>query len=319
MELVRGLHDLGAGTRAGTPPRPPACAVAIGNFDGVHLGHQALIRAARARAAEHGVASAVLTFEPYPREYFDPANAPARLMRLREKCAALAALGVERTIVARFDARLQSQRASEFVEGVLVRGLGARHVVVGEGFRFATRREGSVDTLREAGARHGFGVEAVPAVTLDGERVSSTRVRAALAAGDLDGARRLLGRPFRLSGRVIGGERLGRALGYPTANLRLHRERLPLRGIYAVRVGGIGPRARDAVASLGTRPTVAGVEPLLEVHVFDFDGDLYGRRLDVDFVAKLRDEEKFGSLDALVVQMHDDARRAREILAARAA
>jgi riboflavin kinase/FMN adenylyltransferase len=319
MELVRGLHNLDAGTRAGTPAPSPGCAVAIGNFDGVHLGHQALIRTARARAAELGIASSVLTFEPYPREYFDAPNAPARLMRLREKCAALASLGVDRLVVARFDARLQTQRPAEFVERVLVRGLGARHVVVGEGFRYAARREGTVDTLREAGGRHGFGVDAVPAVTLDGERVSSTRVRAALAAGDLDAARRLLGRPFRLSGRVIGGERLGRTLGYPTANLRLHRERLPLQGIYAVRVGGIGPRARDAVASLGTRPTVAGVEPLLEVHVFDFDGDLYGCRLDVDFVAKLRDEEKFGSLDALVAQMDVDARRAREILAARAA
>jgi riboflavin kinase/FMN adenylyltransferase len=319
MELVRGLHNLGAATRARTPAPSPGCAVAIGNFDGVHLGHQALIRAARTRAAELGVASSVLTFEPYPREYFDPANAPARLMRLREKCAALASLGVDRLVVARFDARLQTQRPAEFVERVLMRGLGARHVVVGEGFRYAARREGNVESLREAGGRHGFGVDAVPAVTLDGERVSSTRVRAALAAGDLDAARRLLGRPFRLSGRVIGGERLGRTLGYPTANLRLHRERLPLQGIYAVRVGGIGPRARDAVASLGTRPTVAGVEPLLEVHVFDFDGDLYGCRLDVDFVAKLRDEEKFGSLDALVVQMDADARLAREILAARAA
>jgi riboflavin kinase / FMN adenylyltransferase len=319
MELVRGLHNLGAGARVVSPLRARGCAVAIGNFDGVHLGHQALIRTARARAAELGVASAVLTFEPYPREYFDPANAPARLMRLREKCAALASLGVDRTVVARFDARLQAQRATEFVEGVLVRGLGVRHVVVGDGFRFAVRREGSVETLREAGARHGFGVDAVPAVTLDGERVSSTRVRAALAGGEFDAARRLLGRPFRLSGRVIAGEKLGRTLGYPTANLRLHRERLPLQGICAVRVGGIGPRPRDGVASLGTRPTVAGVEPLLEVHVFDFDGDLYGRRLDVDFVAKLRDEERFASVDALVDQMHVDARRAREILAARAA
>lgn len=319
MELVRGLRNLTGSRRLRAGETPCGCAVAIGNFDGMHLGHQALIRTARARAAELGVPSAVLTFEPYPREYFDAAGAPPRLMRLREKFAALAALGVDVLVVATFDARLQCQRAAEFVDGVLVRGLGARHVVVGEGFRFAAKREGTVEALRAMGAGASFGVDAVPSVLLDGERVSSTRVREALGAGRLDLARRLLGREFRLSGRVVAGERLGRTLGYPTANLRLHRAKLPLSGIYAVRVGGIGPRACNAVASLGTRPTVGGVEPLLEVHVFDFDGDLYGRRLDVDFVAKLRDEVKFESLDALVVQMHDDARRAREILAARAA
>lgn len=319
MELVRGLHNLDSDPPSDEGSATRGCAVAIGNFDGVHLGHQALIRTARARAKESGLAAAVLTFEPYPREYFDRANAPARLMRLREKCAVLAALGVDRLVVARFDARLQVLRAQEFIERVLVRLLGVRHVVVGEGFRFAARREGDVDTLRAAGATLGFGVDAVPAVLLEGERVSSTRVRTALAAGDLELVRRLLGRPYRLSGRVIEGARLGRTLGYPTANVRLLRERLPLQGIYAVQVEGIGSRPRDGVVSLGTRPTVGGVEPLLEVHVFDFDGDLYGQRLEVDFVAKLRDEERFGSLDALVAQMHRDARRAREILAARAA
>jgi riboflavin kinase/FMN adenylyltransferase len=319
LELVRGLPNLNGSRRLRDGGVPCGCAIAIGNFDGVHLGHQALIRTARTRAAELGVPSAVLTFEPYPREYFDPASAPPRLMRLREKYEAIAALGVDALIVARFDAKLQCQRAAEFVDGVLVRGLGARHVVVGEGFRFAARREGSVETLRAAGAEAGFGVDAVSSVALDGDRVSSTRVREALGAGRLELARRLLGREFRLSGRVIAGNRLGRTLGYPTANLRLHRAKLPLSGIFAVRVGGIGTGEYDAVASLGTRPTVGGTEPLLEVHVFDFDGDLYGRRLDVDFVAKLRDEAKFASLDALVVQMHDDSRRAREILAARAA
>jgi riboflavin kinase/FMN adenylyltransferase len=318
MELVRGLHNLDAARRYGGAAS--GCAVAIGNFDGVHLGHQALIRTAQARAAELGVASAVLTFEPYPREFFDPANAPARLMRLREKIATLASLGVDRLVVARFDARLQRQRPDEFVERVLVAGLGAKHVVVGEGFRFAARREGTVETLTEAGRRHGFGVDAVPAVNVGGERVSSTRVRAALDAGDLALARRLLGRDFRLSGRVIRGRQLGRTLGYPTANVRLHREKIPLAGIYAVRVGGIAAEPLDAVVSLGTRPTIdGGGEPLLEVHVFDFEGDLYGRRLDVDFVAKLRDEARFESLDALVLQMNDDARRARQILAAEAA
>jgi len=295
-------------------------ALALGNFDGVHLGHQALVRAARERALATGARLAVLTFEPHPREYFDPAAAPPRLMRLGEKCAALDALGVERLVVLRFDAHLQHLVPEAFIEQALCRGLGARHVVVGEGFRFGCRRAGTIETLTVAGAQAGFEVVAVPSVTADGERVSSTRVRAALGAGDLAGAERLLGRPYAMSGRVIYGQQLGRRLGFPTANLRLHRRAAPLTGVFAVEVRGIDGRPRAAaVASLGTRPTVGGGETLLEAHVFDFDGDLYGRRLSVDFVAKLRDEEKFPSLDALVAQMHADAARAREILAARAA
>lgn len=314
MELLRGLHDW----QRRTARDAVRCAVAIGNFDGVHLGHQALVRRTRELAAASGMPSAVLTFEPHPREYFDPVGAPARLMRLREKAEALAALGVERLCVVRFDERLRGMHAPEFVDAVLVRGLGARHVVVGDGFRFAARREGTVETLRATGAASGFEVHVVAAVALDGARVSSTRVREALASGDLELAKRLLGRHYRMSGRVIRGQQLGRTLGYATANMRLHRRKLPLSGIYAVRVAG-AEGACTGVASLGTRPTVNGVEPLLETHVFDFAGDLYGRRLDVDFVAKLRDETKFDSLDALVAQMHLDARQAREILAARAA
>ncbi len=312
MHLFRGLRNCKADGRG--------MAVAIGNFDGVHLGHQALVRAARERASATGARLAVLTFEPHPREYFDPAAAPPRLMRLGEKCAALDALGVERLVVMRFDAHLQQLSAEGFVEQVLCRGLDARHVVVGDGFRFGCRRAGTIETLTAAGARAGFEVVALPSVTADAARVSSTRVRAALGAGDLAGAERLLGRPYAMSGRVIYGQQLGRRLGYPTANLRLHRRATPLGGVFAVEVRGIDGRpATAAVASLGTRPTVGGGETLLEVHVFDFDGDLYGRRLSVDFVAKLRDEEKFPSLDALVAQMHADATRAREILAARAA
>ena len=312
MHLFRGFKNCKADARG--------VAVAIGNFDGVHLGHQALVRTARERAAASGARLTVLTFEPHPREYLDPAAAPPRLMRLAEKCAALADLGVERLVVLRFDARLQHLTPGHFIEEVLCRGLGARHVVVGEGFRFGCRRAGTIETLTAAGAVAGFEVAVVPSVTAEGVRVSSTRVREALAAGDLAGAARLLGRPYTLSGRVIAGEQLGRRLGYATANLRLHRRVAPLGGVFAVDVRGIAGRpVAAAVASLGTRPTIGGGEQLLEVHVFDFDGDLYGRRLSVDFVAKLRDEEKFPSLDALVAQMHADAARAREILAARAA
>ncbi len=312
MHLFRGFRNCKTDDRG--------VAVAIGNFDGIHVGHQALVRAARDRAAASGARLAVLTFEPHPREFLEPAAAPPRLMRLGEKCAALDALGVEQLVVLRFDARLQHLPAAVFVEQVLRQGLGARHVVVGEGFRFGSRRAGTIETLTAAGAAGGFEVVTVPSVMADGARVSSTRVREALARGDLGGAARLLGRPYTLTGRVIFGRQLGRRLGYATANLRLHRRVAPLGGVFAVRVHGIDGRPlAAAVASLGTRPTVGGGETLLEVHVFDFDGDLYGRRLAVDFVAKLRDEEKFPSLEALVEQMNADAARAREILAARAA
>ena len=312
MQLVRGLTNLGSD--------PHGAAVAIGNFDGVHLGHQALIRAAAAQSAESGARRVVLTFDPHPREFLDPAGAPPRLMRVTEKCLALEALGVERLVVMRFDERLRQLEAGEFIRGVLVDALRARHVVVGEGFRFGRGRAGTVTSLRAAGEAAGFEVLTVPGVELDGERVSSTRVRAALAAGDLATAGRLLGRRYALCGRVIAGARLGRTLGFATANMRLHRPRLPLAGIFAVQVRGVGGREYvDGVASLGTRPTVDGVEPLLEVHLFDFSGDLYGRRLSVEFVEKLRDEVRFASLEALTEQMHRDAARAREILALRAA
>ncbi len=311
MHLSRGLRNCKVDDRG--------VAVAIGNFDGVHLGHQALVAAARA-AATDGSRVAVLTFEPHPREFLEPSQAPPRLMRLAQKCTALAALGVEHLAVLRFDSCLQRQSPEDFARQVLHRGLGARHVVVGEEFRYGCRRAGTLETLSVSGAALGFRVVAVPSVEIDGQRVSSTRVRAALAAGDLAVAGRLLGRPYSITSRVITGRRLGRELGFPTANFRLHPSSVGLSGIYAVRVQGIAERPdAAAVASLGTRPTVGGIEPLLEVHVFDFQGDLYGRRLTVEFVHRLRNEEKFPSLDALVTQMHADAARAREILAARAA
>ena len=312
MQLVRGLSNFESDGRGAS--------VAIGNFDGVHLGHQALLRVTRARAAAAGARPVVLTFDPHPREFLDPAGAPPRLMRVTEKSLALGAEGVESLIVMRFDERLRVLAPAEFIERVLREGLGARHVIVGEGFRFGCRREGTVATLAAAGPAAGFEVVTVPPVELDGERVSSTRIRAALRDGDLATAGRLLGHLYTLCGRVVAGARLGQTLGFATANIRLHRARLPLGGIFAVKVRGAGPLdPYDGVASLGTRPTVDGVEPLLEVHLFDFAGDLYGRRLSVDFVAKLRDEERFASLEALTEQMHRDAARAREILGARAA
>jgi riboflavin kinase/FMN adenylyltransferase len=306
MDLVRGLHNLA--------PRHRGCVATIGNYDGVHLGHQHIIAALRERAAAVGVPAVVVTFEPTPREYFEGSAAPSRLTRLREKLEALESYGVDRVVVLRFDDRMRGMGAGEFVDRLLVTGLGVRHVVVGHDFHFARRREGTIETLRAAGAVHGFSVAEVGQFLVDGERVSSSLVRDALNRGDLERATRLLGRPYRMAGRVRLGKRLGRQLGYPTANLALHRKVVPLWGIFAVRASGAGLVDHPAVASLGTRPTVDGTDPLLEVHLFDWDGDLYGRYLDVDFVARLRDEQKFASLDALVAQMHRDAAAARAVL-----
>jgi riboflavin kinase/FMN adenylyltransferase len=247
-----------------------------------------------------------------PLEFLRPAEAPARIMRLRDKALALEALGVRILAVTRFDERFSRSTPAEF-ERLLAGGLGARAVVVGAGFRYACGRAGTVDSLHRAGRELGFSVEVIEPVLAAGERVSSPRLREALAAGDLDLAQALTGRPFRIAGRVGHGQRLGRTLGYPTANIRLERHRVPLSGIYAVRAEVAGV-TYPAVASLGTRPTVAGVEPWLETHLFDFDGDLYGRPMCVEFVAKLRDEERFASLAALTEQMHADAAAARRAL-----
>jgi riboflavin kinase/FMN adenylyltransferase len=217
-------------------------------------------------------------------------------------------------VVLRFDRRMQAMGADEFIERLLVNGLGVRHMVVGHDFHFARRREGTVATLHAAGSAHGFTVAEVDQFLVDGERVSSSLVREALNRGDLERATRLLGRPYRMAGRVRLGRKLGRTLGFPTANLALHRKVVPLWGIFAVRVSGAGLSNHPAVSSLGTRPTVNGTDPLLEVHLFDFDDDLYGQYLDVDFIARLRDEQKFPSIEALVAQMHRDAAAARTVL-----
>jgi len=290
--------------------------VTIGNYDGVHRGHQHMIAALRARATELGVPAVLVTLEPTPREFFAGDAAPARLTRLREKLDALTLYRVDRLVVLRFDERLRNMGAGEIVERLLVQGLGVRHMVVGHDFHFARNREGTIETLREAGARHGFTVEEVGRYLDDGDRVSSSLVREALGRGDLARATRLLGRPYRMAGRVRRGQQLGRRLGYPTANLALHRKVVPLWGVFAVRVTGAGLVDHPAVVSLGTRPTINGTEPLLEVHVFDFDRDIYGKYLCVDFVARLRDERRFESLDALVEQMHRDAAAARALLGA---
>jgi riboflavin kinase/FMN adenylyltransferase len=278
-------------------------AVTIGNFDGVHRGHRALLDQVNARARELDIGSCVLTFEPHPREFFSPQSAPPRLTRLRDKLELLAAAGVGRVHVAPFGAQLASLSAGAFIDTMLVRGLKTRALVVGRDFRFGKGRAGDLASLRAAG----LDVEAIPDV-LDGERISSSAVRAALQAGDLERAQALLGHPYFISGRVARGARLGRELGFPTANIPLRRPP-PLTGIFVVRVDGVG----DAVASVGLRPTVNPVPtPLLEVHLLDYSGDLYGRRLRVRFLRKLRDEEKYEDLDALKAAISSDVRRARD-------
>lgn len=288
----------------------------IGAYDGVHLGHQRLLERVVTVAAERELPGVVMSFEPSPKEYFGGTSAPARLMSFREKFVALEAGGIDGFYCPRFDAAMASMTPAEFMEALVVGGLGVRGIVVGDDFRFGRGQSGGVADLVAAGDRHGFEVEQVPSVVVDGRRVSSTAIREALAAGDLDAAERLLGRRYEMIGRVIAGERLGRELGYPTANVDPGRRRCAVSGIFAVRVGGVGERILPGVASVGTRPTVDGTRQLLEVHIFDFDRDVYGRLIRVEFVARLRDELKFPDLESLVEQMHEDAARAREILAA---
>lgn len=305
MRLIRGLDGLGS-LSAG-------CALTIGAYDGLHLGHQRLLARLAERALAAGLPATLVTFEPLPREYLRPEDPPARLTSFRERWRLLGGFPVARLWLLRFGEALRNLRAEAFAQ-LLAREGGARIVVVGHDFRFGYRGEGSTELLEAAGRRLGFEVEVVGPVGVGGERVSSSLVRAALARADFAGAARYLGRPWSMRGRVMSGERLGRELGFPTANLPLERRRAPVGGVFAVRVHGVAGAALPAVASLGTRPTVNGTRPLLEVHVFDFSGDLYGREIEVEFVAKLREEARFASLALLTQQMQRDARDARAIL-----
>ena len=294
-------------------------ALTIGNFDGVHLGHQTMLARLNEIARARGLPPCAMTFEPHPREFFAPDQAPARLTSLREKLELLEAQGVEMTYVCRFGYRFAQTSAEDFVERMLVRGLGVRHVLIGDDFRFGARRAGDFALLKQHAPRLGYTVEAMSSVMLDGERVSSTAVRDALAAGQLARAARLLGRSYSISGRVVQGDRLGRKLGFPTANVQMKHNRPPLAGIFAVEVAGIADTPLRAVASLGVRPTVKqAAQPVLEVYVLDFSGDLYGRHVRVDFLHKFRDEEKFADLAALTRRIASDVEDARTYFARRA-
>lgn len=303
MQLVRGLHNL--------KPALRGCVATIGNFDGVHRGHQAILQRLRERAAELQLPSCVVIFEPQPREFFAPDNAPVRLSRLRDKLELLAAAGVDRVLCLAFNRRLRELSAADFVRTVLVEGLGVQHLEVGDDFRFGCDRAGDFSFLEQAGRQFGFSVEDAITIELDGERVSSTRVRNAAQVADFALAEQLLGRPFSISGRVLHGQKLGRQLGSPTANVQLKRRRAPLNGVFLVSVELDG-RVQPGVANIGMRPTVAGDgRAHLEVHLLDFAGDLYGRRLTVVFHQKLRDEQRFASLEALKAAIDADIASAR--------
>lgn len=305
MKIIR--HPRGTG---------PETAIAIGSFDGVHRGHAAIFERLRLVSASRSLASAVLTFEPLPRELFAPQSAPARITALHEKLALLAEQAVSTTFVQRFDRAFAALEPSAFAEK-LRREFGARHVLVGEDFRFGAGRAGDVRALSRLGEALGFSVDVVAAVQEGGERISSTSVRAALAAGDFEVAERLLGRTYAIRGRVRHGAKRGRALGFPTANVALHRKKPALNGIFAVKCFGAATRGLEGVASLGYNPAVTDGGPAsLEAYLFDFQGDLYGRRLSVEFHRKLRDEAPFASLDELAAQIRRDCEAAREFFRA---
>jgi len=300
--------------RHGASLAPQGSVVCIGAFDGVHLGHRALLARVRERALALDASAAAVSFEPIPREYFARGTPVPRLDDVRGKITEIAASGIHCLLLLRFNAELAGMAAETFVERVLVERMRAREVWVGADFRFGHERRGDVNLLGALGPVHGYSVHVLPEFGLDGARVRSSAIREHLAVGDFATASRLLGRPFAIGGHVVRGLQLGRRLGYPTANIRLGRRTSPVSGIFAVQVRGVGDQLRPGVASLGVRPTVNGTEPLLEAHLFDFDGDLYGKRIGVEFVARLRDEEKFPNLDAMVRQIDRDAAQARAIL-----
>ncbi len=307
MELIRGQHNL--------RPRHHGCVATIGNFDGVHLGHQAIFRQLRVQAERLHLPTTVITFEPHPQEFFTP-QAPPRLMRLREKLLALAEQRIERVLCLRFNEQLAHMPASLFINQLIVEQLGIRYLVVGDDFRFGARREGDFAMLKAAGIQNNFEVSDTDTYVIEHQRVSSTRIRALLQRGELAQAAQLLGRPYAICGRVAHGDKRGRTLGFPTANVHLHRKATPLSGVYVVKVHGITEKPWPGMANVGNRPTVGGQRAQLEVHLLDFRGDIYGHYVQVDFLAFLRPEKHFASLDALRHHLAQDLHATHQYFAA---
>ena len=308
MELIRGLQNIRS--------KHCGCVATIGNFDGVHLGHQAVLGQLAEKAAELNLPTTLITFEPQPMEYFVPDKVPARLTRFREKILVLQRYSVDRVCCLSFNNKLAKLSAEDFIEQVLVQKLGIKYLVVGDDFRFGANRTGTFEMLVEAGKRYGFQVVSMHTFEIDNERVSSTRIRSALEKGEMSNAEKLLGRRYRMSGRVAHGEKLGRELGFPTANIHLHRQASAIQGIFIVEVFGLNEEPLQGVASIGTRPTVNETKALLEVFLLDFNQDIYGRHIQVSFLKKLRDEEKFDSLDELIEQIQLDVEQAQAYFAA---
>ena len=308
MEFIRGLYNL--------KPEHRGCVATIGNFDGVHVGHQRVLRQVKLKAILQGLPAVVILFEPQPLEYFAKDQAPRRITRLREKLRLLEQYGIDRVLCLRFDAKLLSLSAHDFIQQLLVSGLAVSHFVVGDDFRFGQGRVGNYRLLQTEGLKHGFDVENTETCELDGERVSSTRIRNALEVHDLVAVRRFIGRAFTVTGKVAYGQQLGRKLGAPTANIRLQKPRPALQGVYATLVHGVSSQPIASVANIGYRPTVAGVQPQLEVHLFDFNGDIYGNTITVEICQFIRSEQKFDGLAQLQAQIGLDMQTAKDYLAA---
>lgn len=298
MEFIRNLHNLHAGHKG--------CAATIGNFDGVHLGHQAIIRQLRSAADANKLPAVAVIFEPHPQEFLLPEQAPARLMRLREKLVCLKQSAIDRVICLRFDQALASLPAEDFIRDILLEKLGIEHLIVGDDFRFGNKRQGDIATLSGFSKTSGFTLECTAACMIEGRRVSSSWVREALAAGDMKQTEKLLGRPYAISGRIVHGDKRGRELGYPTINVDLRRLRSPVSGIFAARVQGLDTKPLPAAVSIGTRPMFGGGSVLLEAHLLDFDREVYGRYVRVELLKQLRNEQKFVNMAALQEQMERD-------------
>lgn len=304
QKIIRGFYNL--------PSLPQECVATIGNFDGVHLGHQAVLNQLALKGDTLGLPSVVISFEPQAHEFFSPNTAPARLSRFREKVETLRCYSVQQLCVLRFNKKLAQMSAQDFIQQLLVDGLNVKYLVVGDDFKFGKDRQGDFAMLQQAGKEYGFQVVNMNTFSIDNIRVSSTRIRQALEEGDIMSAEKLLGRPYRMSGRVAHGDKRGRTMGFPTANIHLHRCKVPLNGVYAVQLFGVKGEPVKGVANVGVRPTVGADKALLEVHLFDFNDDIYGEHVQVHFLHKLRNEQKFSGLDALIKQIHQDCDDAKD-------
>ncbi|MCO7222878.1 bifunctional riboflavin kinase/FAD synthetase [Pleionea sp. CnH1-48] len=305
MELIRGLHNL--------ERQPTPCVATIGKFDGVHCGHQQILAAVTAKAKELAVPSSIIVFEPDPQEYFAPQNSPARLTRFREKWQLLEQVGIDKVVCMSFNRRFASMPAPDFIHKVLIEKLRVAHLIVGDDFRFGAGRTGDYALLSELGAGQ-FGVQTTQSIKQGTERISSSLIRTTLDEGKLSKAKQLLGRDYAISGTVVHGQKLGRQLGFPTLNVPLLRRQSPLAGVFVVAIDGISERTQWGVANVGSRPTIGGSKPRVEAHVFDFDGDCYGRKVEITFLHKIRDEKKFSSVDELAEQIQLDSEAARHFL-----